>query len=368
MPKRASSMPARFTTAARILTGCVLAACILGGCGKSEQPARQEAPATVTTTRVALQPWNDTLQALGTAQARESVAITAKVSDVMTRVAFDSGERVRAGQLLADMNSRAQRADVAAAEAQLRDAEQQLRRGGELADQQLLARGQFDTLRANRDAAAANLQAKRAAVADRTIAAPFAGVLGLRQVSPGALVTPGTVITTLDDDSLIKLDFTLPEAALAALAQGQAIDASSDAWPGVAFDGRIAQIDSRVDPQTRAVTVRAELPNRDGKLRPGMLLRVRVQLPPRQALVLPELAVQQEGDHSSVFRVEAGDKVAQVPVTLGTRRDGKVEVVTGLRPGDRVVVEGTVKLRDGSRIVESAATGKPAAIDAAADR
>jgi membrane fusion protein (multidrug efflux system) len=356
MPNRALPLLATFAAIALALAGC----------GKPDPATRQEAPVTVTTLQVALQSWNDSLQALGTAQARESVAITAKVSDVVTRLAFDSGARVRTGQLLADMNSAAQRADVAAAQAQLRDAEQQLRRGAELAAEQLLARGQLDTLRANRDAAAAALQARRAAVSDRTIVAPFAGVLGLRQVSRGALVTPGTVITTLDDDSLIKLDFTLPEAALAALAEGQVIAATSDAWPGTTFDGRIAQIDSRVDPQTRAVTVRAELPNPDGKLRPGMLLRVRVQLPPRQALVLPELAVQQEGEHSSVFRVEAGDKVAQVPVTLGTRRDGKVEIASGLKPGDRVVVEGTVKLRAGSRIVEAGA-GKSAGTNANSD-
>jgi membrane fusion protein (multidrug efflux system) len=172
-------------------------------------------------------------------------------------------------------------------------------------------------------------------------------------VSVGALVAPGTVITTLDDDSTIKLDFTLPEATLSSLAPGQSITAASDAWPGVNFDGRIADIDSRVDPQTRAVRVRAELPNPDAKLRPGMLLRVQVQLPPRQALVLPELAVQQEAEQGYVFRVGAGDKVEQVPVKLGTRQRGQVEVVSGLNAGDRVVVEGTVKLHAGSRVVES---------------
>jgi membrane fusion protein, multidrug efflux system len=329
---------------------------LLAACGKpqaGQEKAGVDRPVTVTTIVLAPQTFSDSLQALGTAQARESVTVTAKISDVVTRLAFDSGQRVRAGQLLADMNSRAQQADVAAAQAALRDAEQQLRRGGELAQAQLLARGQYDTLRANRDAAAAALQARRAAVADRTIVAPFAGVLGLRQVSVGALVAPGTVITTLDDDSTIKLDFTLPEAALSALASGQAIVAASDAWPGITFDGRIADIDSRVDPQTRAVRVRAELPNPDAKLRPGMLLRVQVQLPSRQALVLPELAVQQEAEQGYVFRVGAGDTVEQVPVTLGARQRGQVEVVSGLKAGDRVVVEGTVKLHAGSRIVEA---------------
>ncbi len=359
-------MPSRgFTPSAALAAAALVLLLVLSGCGKSgkDAPAR-DAPVAVTTVRVQPQSWEDHLEALGTAQARESVTITAKVSDVVSRLAFDSGQRVRAGQLLADMNSRAQQADVAAAEAALRDAEQQQRRGGELAAQQLIARGQYDTLRANRDAAAASLQARRAAVSDRTIRAPFAGVLGLRQVSLGALVAPGAVITTLDDDSTIKLDFTVPEASLSSLATGQAISATSDAWPGMVFDGRIANIDSRVDPDTRAVRVRAELPNPDGKLRPGMLLRVQVELPARQALVLPELAVQQEAEQGYVFRVGAGDKVEQVPVKLGSRQPVRVEVVSGLRAGDRIVVEGTVKLHGGSRVVESGDATGPAPTNA----
>lgn len=348
----------------RAVIACLLlvAAWGLAGCARKDASAAKSdagRPVTVTTTVLQPRAFNDAMQALGTAQARESVTITAKVSDVITRLAFDSGQRVRAGQLLADMNSRAQQADVAAADAALRDAEQQLRRGAELDKAQLIARGQFDTLRANRDAAAASVQSKRAMVADRTITAPFAGVLGLRQVSLGALVAPGTVITTLDDDSTIKLDFTLPESGLSAVSRGQAITATSDAWPGHTFSGVIADIDSRVDPETRAVRVRAEIPNPDGKLLQGMLLRVQVQLPNRQALVLPELAVLQEAEQSSVFRVGPDGKVAQVPVTLGTRREGVVEVRSGLKPGDRVVVEGTVKLHAGDRVVEAVADTKP---------
>ena len=347
----------------RRLVPTLAAIVLLAACAKPQQGERKDAPATVTTAWIAAQPWRDSLEALGTAQANESVAITAKASDVVTRLAFDSGERVRAGQLLVDMNSSAQRADVDAAQAALRDAEQQLRRGSELARQQLIAQGQLDTLRANRDAAAAALAARRAAVADRTLVAPFAGVLGLRRVSVGALVGPGTTITTLDDDSRIKLDFTVPESALSSLARGQAIAARSDAWPGVAFEGAVADIDSRVDPDTRAVAVRALLPNPDGRLRAGMLLRVAVRLPERQALVLPEIAVQQEGSQASVFRVGAGDAVSLVPVTLGSRHDGKVEIASGLKPGDRIVVEGIVKLHDGSKVVEAGANARAAAAE-----
>lgn len=346
----------------------ILAAVLmLAACGRQGQEERKDAPAVVTTMRVASQPWRDSIEALGTARANESVSIVAKVSDVVTRLAFDSGERVRAGQLLVDMNSSAQRADVAAAEASLRDAEQQLRRGSELARQQLIAQGQLETLRANRDSAAAALASRRAAVADRTLVAPFAGVLGLRQVSVGALVGPGTTITTLDDDSRIKLDFTVPESVLSSLARGQSISARSDAWPGVSFEGTVADIDSRIDPETRAITVRALLPNPDGRLRAGMLLRVAVRLPERQALVLPEIAVQQEGSQASVFRVGAGDTVAQVPVTLGSRSAGKVEIVSGLKAGDRIVVEGIVKLHDGSHIVEAQPAAASGATPAAAE-
>ena len=339
--------------AASVLLGLLLAAC--GRDDAAARGKRDERPATVTTTVVQPRAWNDTLQALGTAQARESVTISAKLNETVSEVAFDSGDHVRAGQLLVVLGSRAQRADIAAAEASLRDAEQQYRRGSELAAQQLIARGQVDTLRANRDAAQARLQAMRAALADRVITAPFAGVLGLRQVSVGALVSPGTAITTLDDLSTIKLDFTVPERLLGALAPGQMIRARSEAWPDAVFEGRIADIDTRIDPGTRALRVRAELPNPDARLRPGMLLQVGIVGPSRQALLLPELAVVQNGDQSYVFRVEQGDKVAQVPVQTGARADGRVEVRSGLKAGDRVVVDGTLKLQPGSRIVEAGA-------------
>src|SRR5690606_19131515 len=130
----------------------------------------------------------------------------------------------------------------------------------------------------------------RAQLSDRVITAPFDGVLGLRQVSPGSLVTPGTAIATLDDVSIIKLDFSVPETLIAALAPGQAVTALSAAFPGETFEGVLRTIDSRVDPVTRSVMARAELPNPERKLRPGMLLTVDVRRAPRQALALPELA------------------------------------------------------------------------------
>lgn len=322
----------------------------LAACGKGDDNARGQPPATVTTTQLQPVRWSDELSALGTAKARESVDITASVTQTVASVDFDSGQFVKRGQGLVTLTQGQQSASVAEAQASLRDAEQLYERNRRLADQQLIARSELETQRTGLEAARARVAAQRATVADRVIRAPFDGVLGLRLVSAGTLVTPGTPITTLDDVSLIKLDFTFPESALSQLAVGQRVSARSDAWVDTIFEGTIATIDSRVDPATRAVMVRAEIPNPDGKLRPGMLLDVGVERAARETLAIPELALQQSGANASVFRVEAGNKVKQVPVKIGARRRGEVEIVSGLKAGDRIVVDGTVKLRDGSAI------------------
>ncbi|MFT3761169.1 MAG: efflux RND transporter periplasmic adaptor subunit [Pseudoxanthomonas sp.] len=328
----------------------------LAACGGGKADAgHEQPPPTVTTMRVQPVRWSDELKALGTANARESVTITASVSQTIASVEFDSGQWVRKGQPLVTLVQGQQAASVAEAQADLRNAEQLYERSRRLADQQLIARADLETQRAALEAARARVATQRATVADRSIRAPFDGVLGLRLVSAGSLVTPGTAITTLDDVSLIKLDFTVPESAVSQLAVGQRVNARSAAWPDQVFEGRIASIDSRVDAVSRAITVRAEIPNPDGKLRPGMLLDVGVERGVRQALAIPELAVQQSGETSSVFRVDAGEQVRLVPVKLGARRFGEVEVVSGLQPGDRIVVEGTVKLRDGLKIEDVAA-------------
>jgi membrane fusion protein (multidrug efflux system) len=201
----------------------------------------------------------------------------------------------------------------------------------------------------------------RSQLSDRVITAPFDGVLGMRQVSPGSLVTPGTPIATLDDISLIKLDFTVPERFIAVITRGQDVTARSETYPDRDFAGKVASVDSRIDPVTRSVTVRAELPNPDRLLRPGMLMTVAVFLEPRQAVVVPEIAVVQVGTESFVYRVNADHTVARAKVTLGSRREGEVELRSGLSPGDRIVTEGIVKLRDGMQVVEAASGADGAA-------
>ena len=347
-----------------------LAAVLLTACGGTSPDAGSsgEAPAAlVTTTEVALAPWRDTISALGTVKARESVTITAKVSETVDRVHFDSGDEVEAGATLLTLSGDQQQAALQAAEASAREAEQQFRRGSELVQQQLIARSQVDTQRATRDAARARVAQMRADIGDRRIRAPFAGTLGIRQVSEGALVTPGTVVATLDDLSRVHVDFPVPELHLSRLAPGQPLSGTSVAWPGVEFTGEVSSIDTRVDPATRALTVRGDFPNPERRLRPGMLLQVRLGQASREALVVPEIAVVQVGRETFVWRVTDAGTVESAPVTVGERRAGSVEILEGLAAGERIVVEGTGKLRPGMAITEATAGAAEAQADAEAD-
>ena len=351
------SLRSRPNTASFLLvlaSGLFLAACG----GKDEGKGKGGGPPSVVTTVVlAPAPWSDGIEALGTANARESLSITAKVSETVAQVRFDSGQTVRAAQVLVTLSDGAEVAGIKEAEANYREAQTLLERQQALAQKQLVAASTVDAQRATRDAAKARLDQVRSQVGDRVISAPFAGVLGLRMVSPGSLVTPGTVITTLDDISRIKIDFSVPESQLSALSVGQAVAASSDAFPGETFQGEITSVGSRVDASTRALSARAEFDNSAGKLRQGMLLRVSLQQASRQTLQVPELALQQIGQQSFLFRV-AGDKVDQVPVKIGARRPGWVEILEGVQTGDRVVVEGVIKLKPGAKIVDAAAAGQ----------
>ncbi len=325
----------------------------LAGCGSDAPGPRSGpggAPATVTAHVVASDEWVDQIEALGTARANESVTITAKVTEVVRSVRFDDGDRVRQGDVLVELTGQAETANLREAQASLNEAQQQLERLEPLVSQGTLPRAQLDTQRALRDTARARADAIRARLAERVITAPFAGVLGFRQVSDGALVMPGTVIATLDDIDLIKLDFTVPERYLSTLAAGQAIVARSVAWPDRPFNGKVTSIGSRVDPVARAVALRAELANPEHMIKPGMLLTVELATQPRQALVIPELALIQVGTRQSVFRLNEDDTVTEVDVRTGARRLGDVEILDGLAAGDRIVHEGTGKLRDGLRV------------------
>jgi membrane fusion protein (multidrug efflux system) len=297
--------------------------------------------------------FTDGLQALGSAQARESIVLTPKVADTIRAIRFDSGDRVRRGQVLVEMSSVEQAADLAEVRAANEAAQEELRRYQELYERGFASQARLDSVRAAADAAEARLNAGGSRIADRTIRAPFAGVVGLRTASPGQFMTPGDQIGTLDDISEIKLDFDVPETQLSRVVTGVEIVARTAAYPDRVFTGRIANVDSRVDPTTRTVRVRAMLPNTDEVLRPGMLLTVEVRSNPRQALAIPEIAILDQADGAYVYRVvarEGGQAVDLVRIQTGQRAGGMAEVLEGLDAGDRVITEGVQSLRPGQPV------------------
>jgi membrane fusion protein, multidrug efflux system len=318
---------------------------------------------TVLAVAAGMHTFTDGMQALGSAQARESIVLTPKVADTIRAIRFDSGDRVRQGQVLVEMSSVEQAADLAEVRAANAAAQEDLRRYQELYDRGFASQARLDTARAAADAAEARLNAGGSRIADRTIRAPFAGVVGLRTASPGQFVTPGDQIGTLDDVSQIKLDFDVPETQIARVQNGVEIVARTAAYPDRTFTGTIANVDSRVDPNTRTVRVRAMLPNRDEALRPGMLLTVEVRSNPRQALAIPEIAILDQADGAYVYRVvarEGGQAVDLVRIQTGQRAGGMAEVLAGLNAGERVITEGVQSVRPGQPVQ----IGEPAAAPA----
>ena len=311
----------------------------------SAAPASRD-PVGVVVAPVRLESLDQVIEALGTARANESVDVTAKVSNLVTAVHFGEGQPVARGALLVELDGAQARAQVAIAQAALTESQAQYKRSRELYTTKALSESQLDQIEATLRSNEARLAVAQAQLADTQIRAPFAGRTGLRRVSVGSLVNPGTVITTLDDTGTIKLDFTVAETFLSALSPGLTITAHSAAYPGRTFEGRIASVDSRVDPTTRSVIVRATVPNGDGLLKPGMFLTVRISRGAADGLVVPEQALVPEQGDVFVYVIADG-KAEKRLVHTGQRRVGSVQVVQGLAEGETVVTEGTQKLRDG---------------------
>jgi membrane fusion protein, multidrug efflux system len=325
-------------------------------------------PATpVVIAEAQVQPLSERVEALGTLQANESVAITSKVTETISVVHFDDNQRVRAGDPLVEMTSAEEHALLEEASVRAREAERQYNRVKSLVAQRSASESLLDERKRDLDTARALLVAIESRVADRLLKAPFDGVLGLRTVSQGALVTPGDLITTLDDDRLMKLDFSIPSVHLASLQPGLGIEATSSAFGERVFKGVVRGVDSRIDPVTRSVRVRAILPNPEFMLKPGLLMRVELLLDPREALTVPEAAILHRGQEHFVLRVSEGETALtaeRLQIRIGTRIPGWVEVRSGLAPGERVVTEGQEKVRPGQPIRPVAGPGSSAEVAA----
>jgi membrane fusion protein (multidrug efflux system) len=333
----------RFLRAGRLLALFVPAAAAYAA---GPQPAVIAAPVVVTE-------FEDRIEALGTLKANESVALTALVTETISALYFDDGERVAQGQLLAEMTSVEEHAQLEEARALLAEAQRQYGRVQSLATQGTAAKSLLDERRRESETARARLNAIESRLSDRLIKAPFAGVVGLRNISVGALVEPGDLITTLDDDSVMKLDLGVPSVYLSSLQPGLAISAITRAFGERVFLGEVHSIDSRADPVTRSILVRVLLENQERLLKPGMLMQVTLRKHPRQALVIPETALMPTGREQHVLVLQSegeGYKVERRQITIGSRRPGQVEVLDGLDEGELVITQGTLRVRPGQTV------------------
>lgn len=329
---------------------------LLCGCADPDADASQAAVAAgpavqVITAAVEKRPFGVEVEAVGTAAANESVEITSEISRKIAAIRFNEGDLVRRGALLVELDDDEERAAVAEAEATLVDTQARHRRSQDLHTRNALSSAELDTIESTLKANQARLEAAKARLADTRILAGFDGRTGFRRVSVGTLVGPDTIITTLDDLSVIKLNFTVPETALALVSEGVLVSAMTPGIPGRRFEGKVTHLDSRVDPVTRSIIVRALIPNPDRQLRPGMFMTVHLRGDISEALLIPEGAVVPDRGRAFVFVVRDGT-VERREVTLGGRRPGEVQITNGLEVNERVVVEGTQNLREGLRVTE----------------
>jgi len=310
-------------------------------------------PTPVIVSAVRLVPFEDRIEALGTLRANESLALTASVTETVSALYFDDGARVPAGEVLVEMTSTEEHAQLNEARALAEEAKRQYRRVQSLASQGTASKSLLDERGRESETARARLVAIESRLSDRLIKAPFSGVVGLRNISVGALVEPGDLITTLDDDTVMKLDLAVPSVYLSSLVPGLPVTATTRAYGETAFAGEVRSIDSRVDPVTRSVLVRVLVPNQDRLLKPGMLMQVVLRKNPRQAIVAPEAALMPVGRKQFVLLavpMEAGHKVERRQVRIGSRRPGEVEVREGLSVGDLVITHGSMRVRPGQAV------------------
>lgn len=333
----------------RPLTSIVLLSA-LAACGDgSEGKAKGKSAPLVRAAVPGVRHFVDRVEAVGTARANEQVTLSSPVTERIEQIGFTDGGFVRAGQVIATLAQAEERASLAGALAAERQASAQLGRMSALNDRGFVTPATLDQQRALAQRARADADTARAQITDRVVRAPFSGFASQRTISQGAIISAGTPIATISDISRIKLDFTVPETAIASLHIGDVVVARAAAYPEVPFRGRVSSIDPVIDPSTRAASIRAILPNPGNRLKPGMLLTVQVTVGERDATAVPELAVLGDGADRYVF-VIGGDGVAhRTKVATGARDGGFVEV-RGIAPGARVVTEGVVKVSEGVKV------------------
>ncbi len=322
--------------------------------------AFQPPPEAVTTIVAAEEEWPTTLSAIGTAVAVRGVTVSADLPGVVDRIAFESGQSVREGDVLAVLDTRQEQAQLAAAEAQRDLSRVNFERMQELLGEHVVSQAEYDRAAAEQRQSEARVGEIRAAIARKTIRAPFSGVLGLRHVNLGQYLSGGDELVTLQALNPIYVNFGVPQQSAGAIHTGRSVRVTTDDVAGTAFSGRVTAIDSVVDETTRNVQVQATLANPGGRLRPGMFVQAEVTLGPSRSVVsLPASAISYAPYGDSVFvvtemRGEDGRTyrgVRQQFVKVGGTRGDQVAVVSGVRRGEEVVTSGLFKLRNGAPVL-----------------
>lgn len=293
----------------------------------------------------------DQVEALGTLEANEAVTLTVTVTDTVVAIHFEDGQRVEAGDSLVELSSAVELAEMEVEQASIvAESRRQVERLEGLVTAGAASESLLDQRRREFQTALARLNIIKARINDRRITAPFSGVVGLRNISVGSLLQPGVPITTLDDDSIMKLNFSVPSVHMTTLKPGLEIIARAAPFGDRVFTGTLSSVDTRIDPVSRAITARAILANDERLLKPGLLMNVTLLKKQRLAIVIPESAIVFDGQQTFVFLVQTGEDgqtfARKTEVRIGTRSPGYVEILEGLAAGELVVTHGTIKVSD----------------------
>ncbi len=358
-------------TAKRMIIMLVIAAVIVGGVVGFQQfkntmiakaiKGGANPPQSVSTTVARDSAWQPTVEALGNLRASQEASLSAEVGGLVTAIHFDSGEKVRAGQPLVELNPSPLKAQLAQLEAQAALAELNLKRDEAQLKVRAIAQAAVDNDAATLKSAQAQVAAQKALIAQKTIAAPFSGQLGIRQVNLGQYLAPGSAIVTLQKLDPMDVDFTVPQNQIDLIRIGMKASLQTSAAPGKTFEATVTAIEPQVDTNTRNLKVRARVPNPKGELLPGVFATLRItQGEPRQYVTLPNAAVAYNPYGATVFVVKDEGKgpdgkpklvAEQRFVTPGATRGDQVAIVQGLKAGETVVTAGQLKLRNGSPVV-----------------
>ena len=336
--------------------------------------ARERPPTRVIAAQVTTQELTDSIDALGTSAANEAIILTPKITEKITKLHFYDGQQVKRNQLLVQLNDQEEQANLRAEQAILAERLSALRRAEELFRRKAGSEADLDVAKARVSQSRANIEALKTRIRAHQLRAPFTGVMGLREVSEGALVEPDDMLSTLDDLSIIKVDFDIPVVFLSQLSTGLKVAATTSAWPEKVFYGELKSLSARIDPVTRTVKGRAWFDNKDNLLLPGLLMQLQIMSRPRTALTVPESAVfaierqhfvytvnglsgtedNQSGKSDSAAgggpQSSSTTTVVRKEVQIGSRSAGVVEILQGINAGDLVISHGNLKVGPGRKV------------------